>query len=236
MMKASGRFPARIPPALVASLGVTISVSIAIVAIPRAAYSESTLRLDTGIGVGTYDPPTVESSLQRVEFERVTSTSLDLGLTSRPHDRINVGIELGYGYSWNGQETQTRPGGIGAEDLVCETELDGRNYLRMNGIATWDITSGETRPFLAAGGGLWIFLEKEAEFDTRCSDGTVASGTVRTLSSDEEPVLIVGGGVRFRDGHRLAYRLDYRANIIFEDRDESLVSQIRAGMLFRLGS
>ena len=233
-MRVFRRSSARIQPAFVAKLGLAISV--AIIAMPNATWGASTLRLDFGIGVGTYDPPTVESSLQSVEFERVTSTSLDLGLTSRPHDRVGVGIELGYGHSWTGHETQTRPGGIGQDPLVCETDLDGRNYIRMNGIATWDITSGETRPFLAGGGGLWLFLEKEAEFDSRCSDGTVSSGTVRTLSSAEDPVLILGGGVRFRDGHRLGFRVDYRANIIFEDRDESLVSQIRAGMLFRLGS
>jgi hypothetical protein len=233
-MRVSNRSRARILLALVARLG--FAMSIASIAIPRAARGDAALRLDGGIGVGTYGPPAVQSSLQRVEFDRVTSTSLDLGVTSRPHDRIGVGIELGYGHSWTGHETQTRPAGLGAEPLVCETELEARNYLRMNGIGTWDLTGGETRAFLGAGGGLWVFLEKEAEYDTQCSDGTVSAGTVRTLSSDEEPVLIVGGGVRFHDGHRLAFRVDYRANIIFEDRDESLVSQIRAGILFRPGS
>jgi len=196
-----------------------------------AAPGQSGLVIDAGVGVGLFRPGDVTRGLEMIEFERVTSTTLDLGLIARPHDRIGLALELGYGRSWNGGFTQTAPL-LDFEDSVCEIDLEARDYLRVNGAIRVDLTGGSTRPFLVAGGGAWVFLEKSALSMRVCSDGSRDEFEVRTRSSSEEPLVILGGGVRFRDGERVGFRCDYRANIIFEDDAESLVNQVRVGVLF----
>jgi hypothetical protein len=213
--------------------GAVVLAGLTLAAPPATARADvHSMRIDAGIGLGLYMPPDVRGLGEALEFDRVTSTSLDLALLARPHDRIELALEAGYGRSWNGGYSQSAPAGVGQPPLVCEHDIDARDYLRVNGALLVHLSGGATRPFLVAGGGIWTFLEKEAHRVTRCSNGTESEGEFTTLSSSEEPLLIVGGGIRLREGHRIGYRLDYRANIVFEDRDESLIHQLRAGLVF----
>ncbi len=207
--------------------------AIALLLCTPAAHAEPRgLVVDAGTGVGLFRPRDVTTQLAHVESDLVTSTPLDLAVIGRPYDRVGLALEFGYGRSWNGSFTQTTRTAFGFDDISCDIELEARDYLRFNGAVIVDLAGGSTRPFLVAGGGAWVFLEKNARSTRVCSDGTRDEFDVSTISTPEEPLLILGGGVRFRDGARVGFRCDYRANIIFEDDGESVVNQVRVGVLF----
>ncbi|MFN0151414.1 MAG: hypothetical protein ACKVU1_11990 [bacterium] len=214
------------------ALACTLSAASCVAFAPAARAEPRGLVIDAGTGVGSFRPRDVANQLTRVESDRVTSTMLDLGVVARPYDRVGLALEFGYGRSWNGSFTQTSPSTTDFEDVVCKIDLEARDYLRFNGAVIVDLAGGSTRPFVVAGGGAWVFLEKEARSTVVCSDGTGGGLDVNTVSSPEEPLLILGGGVRFRDSARVSVRCDYRANIIFEDDGESVVNQVRVGVLF----
>jgi len=231
----SGRAPAGGAARVARAAGVArvaCATSVLLAALGAHAHAEPRgLVIDAGLGAGFFRPGDVTRQLEQIEFERVTSTTLDLALVAQPYARLGLALEFGYGRSWDGGFTQTTPRAFGFGDLVCEIDLEARDYVRFDGALIVDLAGGATRPFLVAGGGAWVFLEKDARSTRVCSDGTRDEFEVSTRSSAEEPLLILGGGVRFREGSRVGFRCDYRANIIFEDDGESLVNQLRVGVL-----
>lgn len=199
---------------------------------PRASAEARATLLDFGTGVSLHTPSAVQGTFTEVEYDRVVASTIDLGVIGRPHDRIGIAGEVGYGHAWNGDFTQTFAATFNRDEVVCDVDASSRDYLRVNGALLVDLAGGATRPFLTAGGGIWVFLERSTNTEARCTDGSVTEGHSRVLSSEEDPVLVLGGGVRFRDDRRWGFRIDYRANVVFMDESEVVVSQFRAGVLF----
>lgn len=211
-------------------LGAVLAIAGGAIAASASADPRPTL-FEAGTALSFHRPTGFEGTIT-TEFDLVTSSTIDLSVVGHPHERVGIAGEFGFGHSWDGGLTTTEPRGF-EEPLVCTAERQDRDYFRINGAVILDITTGTTRPFVVAGGGLWGFLERETRNTYTCSNNEEGVNDVLTLSSAEDPVFLFGGGVRFREGSRFGFRTDYRGYVVFEDNARVLVNQFRAALQFR---